>query len=201
MSFEYYVIYKPYMVMCQFSPIEGKKTLLDLNLNLKKDIYPLGRLDEDSEGLLLLTNDKSLNNKILNPLNNHSKTYLVQVEGIISDEAILKIKKGNVPIKIKGSAYNTLPAEVRKIEEPDFLPLRNPPIRFRVQIPTSWICLTIYEGKNRQIRKVTAAVGFPTLRLIRFAIENLTIENFKSGEIKSYSYKEWASFYDTNHRF
>lgn len=184
MLYEYYVIYKPYMVMCQFSPIEGKKTLSDLNLGLKNDIYPVGRLDEDSEGLLVLTNDKSLTDKILNPKNYHTRTYFVQVEGTINQEAISKLEKGNIAIKIKDKTHFTLPSKAEMIAEPDFLPLRNPPIRFRANIPTSWLSLTLTEGKNRQVRKMTAALGFPTLRLVRYSIENLTIKGFKSGEIR-----------------
>ncbi|TAF74477.1 MAG: pseudouridine synthase [Bacteroidetes bacterium] len=184
MLYEYYVVYKPYMVMCQFSPIESKKTLSDLNLGLKNDIYPVGRLDEDSEGLLILTNDKSLTDRILNPKNSHKRTYFVQVEGTINQEAISKLEKGNIAIKIKDKIHFTLPAKAEIISEPVFLPERNPPIRFRANIQTSWLSLTLIEGKNRQVRKMTAALGFPTLRLVRYSIENLTIKDFKSGEIR-----------------
>lgn len=168
--------------MCQFSGIEGKKTLLDLDYKFPKDVYPVGRLDEDSEGFLLLTNDKSLNNRLLDPKNKLQKTYLVQVEGSISNDAILKLQKG-VEITLKEGIYKTLPCIAEKITEPDFLPERFPPIRFRANIPTSWLKLTLTEGKNRQVRKMTASVGFPTLRLVRYGIKHLNILGFKSGDV------------------
>ncbi len=171
------------MVLSQFTPIAGKVTLSDLDLGLEKDVYPVGRLDEDSEGLLLLTNDKTLNIRLLDPKNMHPRTYLVQVDGNISEEAIHKLQQG-VTISLKEGKYKTLPCFATKIIEPLFLPLRHPPIRFRANIPTSWLKLTLIEGKNRQVRKMTAAVGFPTLRLVRYALGDYTIDDFKSGELK-----------------
>jgi 23S rRNA pseudouridine2457 synthase len=130
---------------------------------LPKNIYPLGRLDRDSEGLLLLSDEPGLNTKLLDPKNAHPRTYWAQVEGEVTEDALQKLRKGVV---IEGK--KTLPAEAKRIH-PDLSP-RDPPIRFRQNIPTSWIELTLREGRNRQVRKMTAAVGFPTLRLLRIGI-------------------------------
>jgi 23S rRNA pseudouridine2457 synthase len=153
---------KPYGVLSQFTPDHpGQRTLSELRL--PKNVYPLGRLDRDSEGLLLLSDEPGLNTKLLDPKNAHPRTYWAQVEGEVTDEALQKLRRGVV---IEGKT--TLPAEAKHIH-PD-LPPRDPPIRFRQNIPTSWIELTLHEGRNRQVRKMTAAVGFPTLRLLRVAI-------------------------------
>ena len=143
--------------------------------NVPRNVYPIGRLDADSEGMLILTNDKKLNNLLLNPKFGHNRTYLVQVDGDITEEACLQLQKG-IDLKIDGVAFSTLPAKIKKLSDEPKVPERNPPIRFRKNIPTSWIELSICEGKNRQVRRMTAAVGFPTLRLIRIAIENLTFD-------------------------
>ena len=164
-------------MLSQFTKEKGsdKSTLADL-AELPKDVYPVGRLDADSEGLLILTNDKALTEKLLNPINKHGRTYLIQVEGGISNEALEKLRTG-VSIRIKKENYVTAPAIVRTIAPPDWLPERNPPVRVRANIPTTWIELTITEGRNRQVRRMTAAVGFPTLRLIRTSINRLSIHN------------------------
>jgi 23S rRNA pseudouridine2457 synthase len=167
------------MVLSQFSAEGGKKTLADFLSGLSKDIYPVGRLDYDSEGLLILTNDKALTYQMLEPKFAHQRTYYVQVEGEITDDAIQQLKKG-VVINNNGSDYKTKPAIVEKINEPN-LPERNPPIRFRKNIPTSWISLTLTEGKNRQVRKMTAKVGFPTLRLVRYGIGKVNINDINPG--------------------
>ena len=142
----------------------------------------MGRLDYDSEGLLLLTNDRSLNHRLLDPGFQHHRTYWVQVEGSITDKAIQQLKAG-VAIRVDGNLYTTLPAQAQKIPEPDSLPERNPPIRFRKNVPTTWISLSLTEGKNRQVRKMTAAVGFPTLRLVRFSIEKIELDNLLPGQV------------------
>lgn len=178
--YTYYVIYKPYNILSQFTD-EGNKKGLNSILSLPKDCYPVGRLDADSEGLLLITNDKSVNNRLLNPKAQHRRTYLVQVDGDITDEAIKKLKSG-VDIKVEGKVYSTLPADAQKIEEPE-LPPRNPPVRFRKSIPTSWIKLSLIEGKNRQVRHMTAAVGFPTLRLVRSEIGKLKLGAMLPGDV------------------
>jgi 23S rRNA pseudouridine2457 synthase len=182
----YFLFYKPYQVLSQFSAEGEKKTLAHFLKNIEKDIYPVGRLDFDSEGLLLLTNDKKLTQQLLEPRFKHPRTYYVQVEGIIDESAIQKLQKG-VRINVGGKLYQTLPAEAKIIKQEPQLPERNPPIRFRKSIPTSWCALTLVEGKNRQVRKMTAAVGIPTLRLVRYSIGNVTIDGMRSGEVKEIS--------------
>jgi 23S rRNA pseudouridine2457 synthase len=169
-------------VLCQFSPVEGKLTLAD-HFTVPKDVYPVGRLDYDSEGLLILTNDRSLNNQLLNPAFKHEREYWVQVDGAINNKALQQLEKG-VSINIDGKAHHTLPAKAFLFENPPPVPERNPPVRFRKLIPTSWISLQLSEGKNRQVRKMTAAVGFPTLRLIRHRIEKITLDQMQPGDIK-----------------
>ncbi len=170
-------------MISQFTKEGNHPTLSNLIFQFPKDVYPVGRLDSDSEGLLLLTNDKSINNKLLNPKFGHNRTYLAQVENIFSKEAMLKLEKG-VTISVDGKSYKTLPCQTELMNDEFNLPDRTPPIRFRKHIPTSIIKITLQEGKNRQVRKMTAAVGFPTLRLIRIAIEKLELGDLKSGEVK-----------------
>lgn len=178
-------------MLSQFTKEGDHATLSDLEYQFPKDVYPIGRLDADSEGLLLLTNDTRVNSALLNPINAHERTYLVQVEGMIDDAAIQRLQKG-LSININGKIYQTLPAGAMIIEEPDFIPERNPPIRFRKSIPTSWIKLTLIEGKNRQVRKMTAAAGFPTLRLIRSAIHLFSLKVMENGRVEEV---EKAIFY------
>lgn len=174
---KYFVINKPYGVLTQFTDKENRPTLSSL-YRFPKDVYPIGRLDMDSEGLLLLSSDKELVDYLLNSKNRHEREYYVQVEGIATAEAIMKLCNG---VEIKGE--KTLPAKAEIIEDPGF-PERVPPIRVRKNIPTSWISLTLIEGKNRQVRKMTAAVGLPTLRLVRVRIKNILIGKLKSGEVR-----------------
>lgn len=181
--FRYFLFYKPYQVLTQFSAEGGKKTLANYFQNIPRDIYPVGRLDFDSEGLLLLTNDKKLTQQLLEPRFKHRRTYYVQVEGIADKNAIENLQKG-VTINVDGKLYITQVAEATILEQEPILPVRNPPIRFRKNSPTSWCALTLQEGKNRQVRKMTAAVGFPTLRLVRYSIGNVTIDGMESGSIK-----------------
>ncbi|MCX6217930.1 pseudouridine synthase [Spirosoma sp.] len=182
---DYFLIYKPYLMLSQFSKEGDKPTLADLDFDFPSDVYPVGRLDADSEGLLLLTNDKQLNHRLLNPKFRHNRTYYVQVEGALTDGACQRLSEG-VMISVEGKAYSTLPGKAIRIEEPN-LPERNPPIRFRASIPTSWLSIALHEGKNRQVRKMTAAVGFPTLRLVRWAIESLTADGMRPGDIRQLS--------------
>lgn len=184
----YFVIYKPFHVLTQFSSQEDKATLADY-FHVPKDAYPVGRLDYDSEGLLILTNDAALNHRILNPRYRHEREYWVQIEGIITKEAIDVLQKG-VTISIDGKHYKTLPCKSFLFEDPPLVYERNPPIRFRKNIPVSWISLTLIEGKNRQVRRMTAKVGFPTLRLIRYRIEKLTLQNMQPGDMKELTKEE-----------
>jgi 23S rRNA pseudouridine2457 synthase len=165
--FRYFLIYKPFGMLSQFSREGDHATLADLGFDFPKDIYPVGRLDADSEGLLLLTNDNRLKTKLLEPRNKHKRTYYVQVEGTITTEACEALSTG-VKISISGKTYQTLPAQAALLPEPP-LPERNPPIRFRKNIPTSWVSIILHEGKNRQVRKMTAAVHFPTLKDRKFS--------------------------------
>ena len=179
---EYFIINKPFQVLSQFSPQKGKLGLRDL-YDLPVNHYPVGRLDYDSEGLLIITNDKALNHALLNPLFAHEKEYWAQVEGEISPEAIHNLQQG-VPITIDGKVYITRPSIAEKFSEAPRVADRNPPVRFRKNIPTSWLRLAITEGKNRQVRKMTAKTGYPTLRLIRYRIEKLTLEGLEPGGIR-----------------
>lgn len=175
--------------MSQFSKEGDKPTLANLPFDFPKDIYPVGRLDADSEGLLLLTNDTFLNNRLLNPKFKHQRTYFVQVDGQISEEACRQLQTG-VTISIDGKPHATLPAKVKQLVNEPLLPERNPPVRFRQNIPTSWVALTLHEGKNRQVRRMTAAVGFPTLRLVRWSIEDVKLGSLQPSEVKEVE-KEW----------
>lgn len=166
---------KPYGVVCQFSRDGLHPTLADYIPVAK--VYAAGRLDTDSEGLLLLTDDGKLQHRITDPQLKLPKTYWVQVEGVPDNKALEALKKG---VMLKEGM--TLPAQAELMDEPANLWLRDPPLRFRQSIPTSWLRLTIREGKNRQVRRMTAAVGFPTLRLIRHAIGDWTLSGLASGE-------------------
>lgn len=168
---------KPYGVICQFSKDGMHPTLADYIA--VPDVYPAGRLDTDSEGLLLLTDDGKLQHRITDPKHKLPKTYWVQVEGVLDEAALVQLRSG-----VKLSEFTTQPAEARLIEEPPNLWPRNPPIRQRKNIPTSWIALTIREGKNRQVRRMTAAVGLPTLRLIRYRIGEWTLDGVEQGHWK-----------------
>ncbi len=181
---KYFLINKPFNVLSQFTDSSGRQTLGDIK-SFPKDVYPVGRLDYDSEGLLLLTNNRLLIDKLLNPKYNHEKEYLVQVEGILDKIALKKLSDG-----VLISGYKTKPAKVELLTNPPKIWERNKPIRFRANIPTSWIKITISEGKNRQVRKMTATVGHPTLRLIRTKICNLKIGNLLPGQSRELSEKE-----------
>lgn len=185
---KYYKLCKPYGYLCQFTGEPTDRLLGDL-YSFPKDVYSVGRLDKDSEGLLLLTNDNRFKNRILDPSTKTRKTYLVQVEGDITTEAIELLSSGRISISHKGKKHRVAPASCTQVSPPKDLWERNPPIRFRKNIPTSWIELEIIEGKNRQVRKMTAAVGFPTLRLIRIAIGSITLGNLSPGQVEPFSPK------------
>jgi len=181
---QYFLFYKPYAVLCQFSPEGEKQTLKDF-LSLPKDVYPVGRLDYESEGLLLLTNDTDIKNQLTHPKFGHPKTYLAQVERIPAKESLEKLRSG---VGIEGA--KTKPAEVELLNQEPDLPARPVPIRFRKNIPTAWLKITIREGRNRQVRKMTAAVGHPTLRLMRIRIANLEMGDLKPGEQRAIHRKD-----------
>lgn len=181
---KYFVINKPFNVLSQFTDNSGRITLGKL-FSFPKDVYPIGRLDYDSEGLLLISNDKQLVDLLLNPKFRHEKEYLVQVEGNFDETAVLKLAEGVI---IEGR--KTLPAGVKIMPSSFTYPERTTPIRNRKTIPVSWVKITIIEGKNRQVRKMTASVGFPTLRLIRIRIANISLGNLQSGKVRELSCPE-----------
>lgn len=173
-QYRYLLFYKPYDVLSQFTDEAGRKTLKDyVSVPL---VYPVGRLDRDSEGLLLLTNHDQVQYRLSERKFEHSRTYWVQVEGIPDETAIAQLQKG-----VTIQDYRTRPATVQLLVDRD-LPPRNPPIRYRKSIPTTWLEMTLTEGRNRQVRRMTAAVGFPTLRLVRVAIAHLRLEGLNPGE-------------------
>lgn len=184
MAHRYLLLNKPYDVICQFSDAKGgRKTLADFVP--VPDVYPVGRLDRDSEGLVMLTNDGWLQHRLTDPKYDHPKTYWAQVEGIPDDAALRRLREG---VQIWDD-FKTRPANVRRMEEPT-LPPRDPPIRYRVAIPTAWIEIVLTEGRNRQVRRMTAAVGYPTLRLVRAAIGELQLGAMAPGEWRDLTEEE-----------
>ena len=173
---------KPFGVLCQFSPERTgppRPTLADFIT--VPGVYPAGRLDLDSEGLLLLTDDGALQARIAEPRHKMPKTYLVQVEGEADEAALAALRNG---VQLKDGP--TLPAEARQIEPPELWP-RTPPVRFRKSVPDCWLSITIREGRNRQVRRMTAAVGLPTLRLVRWAIGEWSLDGLPTGEWRAAS--------------
>lgn len=166
---------KPYGVLCQFSGDGSRATLADYVR--EKDVYPAGRLDHDSEGLLLLTDEGPLAHRLTDPKHKQPKTYLVQVDGAITDEALAALRQG-----VMLNDGPTLPAGAEHAVEPQWLWPRDPPVRFRKAIPTSWLTVTLREGRNRQVRRMTAAVGFPTLRLVRLRIGDYALDGLAPGQ-------------------
>lgn len=165
---------KPFQTLCQFRDKDGRPTLADFIST--PGVYPAGRLDHDSEGLLLLTDDGALQARIAEPRWKQPKTYWAQVEGEMTEEALQQLRLG-----VLLNDGPTLPADAERLEAPTLWE-RNPPIRYRANIPTSWVALTLREGRNRQVRRMTAAVGFPTLRLVRVAIGPWSVEGLAPGE-------------------
>jgi 23S rRNA pseudouridine2457 synthase len=185
---QYYIVYKPFRVLSQFSSKEGKLVLKDF-FPVPADVYPVGRLDFDSEGLLILTNDAQLNHRLLDPAFSHEREYWVQVEGAIDRTALLEMESG-VSITVDGRPYRTRPCTAALFDPAPTVPLRHPPIRYRALIPTSWLRLILTEGKNRQVRKMTAQTGFPTLRLIRYRIGKITLGELEPGGMRCVTKQE-----------
>ena len=175
-NFKYIAFHKPYGVLCQFTGEKDDKTLADFEF--PPGVYAAGRLDKDSEGLLILTNDGIFNQQLTNPKSNKKKTYLIQVEKIPTEKDLIPMREG---LTIKD--YQTLPSEVQIICEPHY-GARIPPIRERKEIPTAWLQVKLTEGKNRQVRRMSAKIGYPTLRLIRSAIGKLELGDLPVGTWK-----------------
>ena len=176
-----YAFHKPYDVLSQFTKEHEQHVTLADYLDVERDVYPVGRLDRDSEGLLLLSNDKDLINRVLHPSANKYKTYLVQVEGAIQTDDIIPLEQG-IELRINKKTFIARPAKVRLLKNPPDIEERSPAVRFRKSIPTSWIEISISEGKKRQVRKMFAAIDFPVLRLIRTSIAEFELGELKAGE-------------------
>lgn len=172
------LLHKPYGVLCQFTTDDGRPTLTDFVD--ARDVYPAGRLDADSEGLVVLTNDGALQSRIADPRHQVTKTYWVQVEGEPAHAQLTGLRRG-----VALRDFTTAPARVEIIAPPPALAPREPPIRVRKAIPTAWLELTIGEGRNRQVRRMTAAVGLPTLRLIRYRVASWTLDGLACGQTRS----------------
>lgn len=182
------VVNKPYGILSQFTTEPNSRWLSLASLNLPKNVYPVGRLDADSEGMLVLTDEPLIVSRLLEPKHRHPRTYWVQVEGAVTEDALSQLASG-----VTIQHHDTLPCKARSIDEP-MLPERNPPIRTRIHIPTSWIEITLFEGKNRQVRRMTAAVGFPTLRLLRVQIGGLSLNALSIAQ------GEWCELSDRDRR-
>lgn len=171
----YLALHKPYDVLCQFTDGEGRATLKDYVP--VQGVYPAGRLDRDSEGLLILTDDGSVAHRLTDPRFEHPKSYLAQVERVPDEAALERLRRGLI---LKDGP--TRPVEAELLDDPPELPERDPPIRFRKNVPTAWVRLVLREGRNRQVRRMTAAVGFPTLRLVRVGIGPIGLDALGPGE-------------------
>ncbi len=178
---------KPYGVLSQFTPEPGSPWKTLAGFNLPAGVYPLGRLDADSEGLLLLSDEPGLNNRLLDPQQAHRREYWVQVERIPNDDALAQLTRG-----VKIGDHHTLPAHTHRLEPAPELPARHPPVRFRKTVPDGWISIELIEGKNRQVRRMTAAVGHPTLRLLRVRIGGFRLGVLAAGKWRELSTEERA---------
>lgn len=188
------MFHKPHGVLSQFTPDgSANRTLSDFDLPSR--VYPLGRLDADSEGLLLLTDETGLNSRLLLPEHRHRRTYWAQVERIPSSEALGRLSGG---LRIQG--YSTLPAIVAILDPQPILPPRDPPIRFRKSVPDCWVALELVEGKNRQVRRMTAAIGHPTLRLIRVRIGDLPLGDLPAGSWRQLTPRERSAVFASGSR-
>jgi 23S rRNA pseudouridine2457 synthase len=187
MTYRHILLNKPYDVICQFSDAKGGRNTLADFVSVP-DVYPVGRLDRDSEGLVLLTSDGWLQHRLTDPRYDHPKTYWAQVEGIPTEEALHHLRTG---VQVWDD-FKTRPAQVRLLDAEPALPPRDPPIRYRAAIPTAWVEIVLTEGRNRQVRRMTATVGFPTLRLIRAAIGQLQLGTLAPGQWRELTAEELA---------
>jgi 23S rRNA pseudouridine2457 synthase len=180
---------KPYGILSQFTPEPGSRWRTLAEFGMPRNVYPLGRLDADSEGLLLLTDEPGLNSRLLDPTHGHRREYWVQVERVPDASALAKLARG-----VRIGSQDTLPCRVARLEPPPAIPPRDPPIRFRKNVPDCWLSLELVEGKNRQVRRMTAAIGHPTLRLVRARIGELLLNalNLSPGKWRELSEKERA---------
>ncbi|NJK52679.1 MAG: pseudouridine synthase [Leptolyngbyaceae cyanobacterium SU_3_3] len=193
MNYRYLLFHKPYNVLSQFtdnSPEPDRRVTLKDYIPVPS-VYPVGRLDHDSEGLMLLTNHGSLQHRLSDPKFEHPRTYWVQVEGLPTHESLQPLKTG---LQIQN--YRSRPAKASLLPAEPNLPPRNPPIRFRKNVPTAWLEITLIEGHNRQVRRMTAAIGFPTLRLVRAAIGHLRLEGLAPGQWRDLTAEELAPLLD-----
>jgi 23S rRNA pseudouridine2457 synthase len=171
-------LHKPYGVLSQFTPEPGSRWRTLADFGLPRNVYALGRLDADSEGLLLLSDEAALNTRLLDPENAHRREYWAQVERVPSRAALTQLERGGIAL----DDYRTRPCRARLLDPPPTLPLRDPPIRFRKNVPDAWLSLELIEGKNRQVRRMTAAVGHPTLRLVRARIGAFALGDLAPGK-------------------
>lgn len=176
-KYRYILFNKPYGVLSQFTDSSGEERRTLKHYISVEDVYPVGRLDWDSEGLMLLTNHGQLQHRLSHPQYGHSRTYWVQVERVPDKDALQQLRVGVVI-----DNYRTRPVKVQLLEEEPLIAPRERPIRFRKNVPTAWLEMTLTEGRNRQVRRMTAKVGFPTLRLVRIAIANLSLDNLQLGQ-------------------
>jgi 23S rRNA pseudouridine2457 synthase len=188
-EFRYFILFKPYGILCQFTPDHpGQQTLADL-YQFPREVYSVGRLDMDSEGLLILTDDSALNTKILAPDSKMPKTYWAQVEGTPEDKTFKPLRQG-MTVRIRQKKVKLEPAQARILEEAPILPERDSAIRVRHSVPDTWVEVIVTEGKNRQVRRMLANLGHPVLRLIRVGIGHLNIGDLKPGEVKEMTGEE-----------
>lgn len=182
--YRYYLLHKPFGYLSQFTKeVPDHKVLSDLH-QFPKDVYPVGRLDRDSEGLLLLTNDKRLNKDLLDPNANKSKTYWVQIEGVPEEQDLDTLRNGKLKIRVNKKDHKCKTAKVKFLGNNIEIADREPPIRERANIPTSWVQISLTEGKNRQVRKMFAKIGFPVLRLVRVGLGGLSLDSMQTGDIR-----------------
>ena len=188
MMFKYYAVFKPYKMLCQFVPFKMKRVLADLDFEFPEGTHALGRLDDNTEGLLLLTSDKSVTKLLMHPSQKHCRVYWVQVHGVVTEETLDSLRNG-VSIRLEGEDYKTLPCKAKIIDSPENLPARKHPVA--THFPTTWIELTLYEGKYHQIRKMCAAINHQTMRLLRISMEDLELHDFVPGSVKEYTKEDF----------